>query len=800
LRVASRFGQITLANQPWWDDERELFSRWSFAGGGFRLPLFESPRRSQLYLSSRLERRQSAAPFSCRRRVPLYDLGRFFSPDSKVIGASDRGTIYLWSTETGGELARWASPIPADATIRFSADGKMLLSVSGGSQVSRWDMAKRIRTSTIELKRKETYWHQAMSDDGRLLAVAAGQIGPVPAFGSAPTTTLQFFDTTTGKQCCTFEGDTTGIEALVLSRDGSTLIGISLETEKRLHTISVWDTGNGKLKHRFPIRLTHSWRLGVTADGGKLYTSTTYNHGWLAHGPDEAVVRWWDAATGKELLTKPAHEDRVESVCFTPDGRFLLSAAHDDTMRVWDIASGRSLHRLSDEGHYAMALSIVSAQGAFLSSGRDDRLSLYDWRTGRRLQSFAPPAEPARSNELVAFVISPDGCTGTSLRARWRTDLPTGDAEYFFDFWDLAARKVRKTFVMPRNVSFSQFQPDGKTFIGFTRDSRELVVVDIETGRIEVALCHADRDFMRAATAADGRSLVTATTHAWKWEGQWVGVGPHSIHVWELRSGKECLAITLKESGPDDYCIRVALAPDCRTIVSVSHGNTLRFWDMFTGAELFQRTSTAARVTSLAFSRDSRLLATGHADSTILLWDLSSLGAHYQSLVIKADAQQLAAWWEDLASSDARKAHQAVGQLIAAGDAATALLRMKLHAPQAQRRIADLIADLDHDSFVRRTKAATELEKLLPQARPALLNALARKPTLELRHRIESLLALPTLVVRDVQALRDIRGVQVLEHIATAEARGLLRNLAAGAPEARLTEEAKAAVERLVHR
>jgi hypothetical protein len=221
---------------------------------------------------------------------------------------------------------------------------------------------------------------------------------------------------------------------------------------------------------------------------------------------------------------------------------------------------------------------------------------------------------------------------------------------------------------------------------------------------------------------------------------------------------------------------------------------------MFTGAELFQRTSTAARVTSLAFSRDSRLLATGHADSTILLWDLSSLGAHYQSLVIKADAQQLAAWWEDLASSDARKAHQAVGQLIAAGDAATALLRMKLHAPQAQRRIADLIADLDHDSFVRRTKAATELEKLLPQARPALLNALARKPTLELRHRIESLLALPTLVVRDVQALRDIRGVQVLEHIATAEARGLLRNLAAGAPEARLTEEAKAAVERLVHR
>jgi hypothetical protein len=227
---------------------------------------------------------------------------------------------------------------------------------------------------------------------------------------------------------------------------------------------------------------------------------------------------------------------------------------------------------------------------------------------------------------------------------------------------------------------------------------------------------------------------------------------------------------------------------------------------MMTGAELLRRAGATARVTALAFSADGKYLATGHADSTILLWDLSSIGQHYQSLLTKTDARQVSASWEELASPDARTAHRALGRLIAGGASATALLRSKLvPAPQAKGRISGLIADLDHGSFVRRNEAARELEKRLPQARPALVKALAQTPSLEVRRRIESLLALPTSVVRDVQALRDIRGVQVLEHIAAtgSEATRLatidhLKHLAAGAPEARLTHEAKAALERLV--
>jgi hypothetical protein len=168
----------------------------------------------------------------------------------------------------------------------------------------------------------------------------------------------------------------------------------------------------------------------------------------------------------------------------------------------------------------------------------------------------------------------------------------------------------------------------------------------------------------------------------------------------------------------------------------------------------------------------------------------------------------VAGWWEDLASSDARTAHQAVGRLVAAGTVTTALLRTRLvPATEERGRVARLIADLDHEHFDRREKASRELEALLPQARPALQNALSRTSSLEAQRRIERLLADPTPVVRDVQSLRHIRGIQVLEQLAAEgpdaarlDALDLLKKLAAGTPEARLTQEAKAAVDRLVRR
>src|SRR5258708_2465770 len=79
----------------------------------------------------------------------------------------------------------------------------------------------------------------------------------------------------------------------------------------------------------------------------------------------------------------------------------------------------------------------------------------------------------------------------------------------------------------------------------------------------------------------------------------------------------------------------------------------------------------------------------------------------------------------------------------------------------------------------------------LPQ--PALRKALAASSSLEFRRRVEQLLDR----LAGAEPLRQARALEALENAADPDSRRLLTDLADGAPQARLTEKARAALDRL---
>jgi hypothetical protein len=117
--------------------------------------------------------------------------------------------------------------------------------------------------------------------------------------------------------------------------------------------------------------------------------------------------------------------------------------------------------------------------------------------------------------------------------------------------------------------------------------------------------------------------------------------------------------------------------------------------------------------------------------------------------------------------------------------------RLRAQYLVSPRTIARLIADLDDDRFVVRQRASRALAKSLDTARAQLEQTLMDHPSLEVRDRVERLLARLKAEEPSVDALRVQRALEVLERLGTPEAKKALERLGKQDPQAWLTQQAK---------
>lgn len=343
------------------------------------------------------------------------------------------------------------------------------------------------------------------------------------------------------------------------------------------------------------------------------------------------------------------HRSGVNSVAFSPDGRFVLTASLDGTARVWNVNTGQQTAELS--GHtQRVNRAVFSPDGTrIVTASNDGTARLWDTSTGEELAALEGHGDTVRT---AAF--SSDG--SRVVTASW-----DGTARV----WDVRTGTLSALLTGHNGaVTTAQLSPDGAHVVTAGADGT-VRVWDTYTGEQRARLDkHASWWIYTATFSPDGKSVVTASADAfsylWRWE---TGEEPISLKTptyHEIRSAAFSpdgrLVVTTAEKrarvykadteefvselrGHTDWVNTAAFSADSRRVVTVSRDGTARVWEVSSGATLAEFRKHADDAVDATFSPDGALVATASADGTARVWALpreqTLLG--YADWVISAD-------------------------------------------------------------------------------------------------------------------------------------------------------------------
>ena len=351
----------------------------------------------------------------------------------------------------------------------------------------------------------------------------------------------------------------------------------------------------------------------------------------LAAGDGTAQIRLWDISKGLRIMTLQGHDDAVWSLCFSPDGRWLASGSADNTVRLWKIPAGAMPGQPANEylndirtskvlvGHRSRIQSVAfSPDGRWLASGGEDRtVRIWDLHTSESRNILTAH----RSNtQTVAF--SPDGrflASGSrdqTIRLWWVSEVTKAD-----NGADEEGAEPEAAFILQGHTNWVNevaFSPDGSTLASGCEDgivklwdlsglpqsatTKETAIVEDSSSTIQEHRA----GVQSVAFSPDGRLLASSGND-------------QTIRLWDLRAARAVNVLM----GHTNWVYSVRFSPNSRMLASGSWDHSVRLWQTNNGRELRFFKGFSNWVSCIVFSPDGLSLACGSADSRVRIWDAS---------------------------------------------------------------------------------------------------------------------------------------------------------------------------------
>lgn len=210
-------------------------------------------------------------------------------------------------------------------------------------------------------------------------------------YSASQDRTIKVWDTTQGKLVRTLEGHAHWVNTL------------SLNTDYALRT--------GPYNHRGVAPTEPSEIVKTCRTKYDAVTAVAGGRELLVSGSDDYTLHLWSPATDKKPIVRmTGHQQPVNFVCYSPDGRYIASASFDNSVRLWDGVTGKFMATF--RGHVQSVYQVCwSADSRLLcSASQDSTMKIWDIKMKKMRKDL-----PGHADEVYAVDWSPDGimiCSG----------------------------------------------------------------------------------------------------------------------------------------------------------------------------------------------------------------------------------------------------------------------------------------------------------------------------------------------------------------------------------------------------
>lgn len=496
-----------------------------------------------------------------------------FSKDGKLLlsGGNDN-TVRLWDVASHKLIKTLRGHAGQVSACTFSKDGQKALSAGYDHLVKLWDIAGYQEARVLQGKllhgHRDAILGAAFSPNGQQVVTASRD------------RTARLWNVATGSEIREFrEGHDFLASRAVFFPDGRRLLTAAVD-----NTTRIWDVAGGT-------------QLAVLTGTGPSAIATLSNDGAKAFtGSDDQTVKIWDAKAGKLLSRLSGHRGEVTAIAVSRDDALLLTGDSQGRIRLWDAKTNAMRWEAREHSRGVSDASFLSDGKRVLTASLDNTVGQWDIASGKEVASLRLKHPDA----VTSMAVSPDGQFAL-----------TTCADRVARLWDVEkAGLVREFRVEGQMLNAAAFAPNGQSVLATASDNT-VRRWDVASGR--------------EMTGGSGGPLVDfrggggmAWSAAFSPDGSYVVVvGGADARSFDVKTGRENVRYS-----PPASVASAQFSPDGTRVVAGGWDNTARVWDIATGRDVLKLDGVHSQfVNSAEFSSQGDRIVTASDDGTVVIWN-----------------------------------------------------------------------------------------------------------------------------------------------------------------------------------